>query len=155
MVQTLRTMWQRFRDGAKKWIQVYGRRGIASLGLISTIALAFEGGFLMGRDRQVSPILVEKPAKSCLSSSSGSVIREEHAPANTVPEASTEKVADSPAVAAPKTGDSTCAFVGSRNSNKYHVPTCSWAKRIKPENRVCFASAADAEARGYQPGCVK
>lgn len=48
-----------------------------------------------------------------------------------------------------------CMFVGSRNSNKYHLPTCAPAKRIKPENKVCFASKEDAEKRGYLAGCLK
>lgn len=50
-----------------------------------------------------------------------------------------------------------CAFVGSKNSDKYHLPDCSNAKRIKPENIVCFSSKEDAESKGYQPAkdCIK
>ena len=50
-----------------------------------------------------------------------------------------------------------CALVGSKNSDKYHQPSCQWATRIKPENRVCFSSVEDAQAKGYQPakGCNK
>ena len=49
-----------------------------------------------------------------------------------------------------------CAFVGSKNSDKYHLPTCTWADRIKPENRVCFSSEEDAASQGYQPAsCIK
>jgi len=49
-----------------------------------------------------------------------------------------------------------CVFVGSKNSNKYHIPTCSYAKRIKPENIVCFKDKADAEMKGYVADkCVK
>lgn len=44
-----------------------------------------------------------------------------------------------------------CALVGSKNSDKYHQPSCQWAERIKPENRVCFSSVEDAQAKGYQP----
>lgn len=40
-------------------------------------------------------------------------------------------------------------FVGSKNSNKYHNLSCTWAGRIKPENRVYFASVAEAEKAGY------
>lgn len=47
-------------------------------------------------------------------------------------------------------------FVGSINSNKYHLPDSSWAKRIKEENRIWFESVEDAEAKGYIPAsCVK
>lgn len=48
-----------------------------------------------------------------------------------------------------------CLYVGSKNSNKYHLATCGTAKRIKSENRRCFASPAIAEGAGYVPGCLK
>lgn len=48
-----------------------------------------------------------------------------------------------------------CAFVGSKNSNLYHLPSCASARRIKVENKRCFASAEDAIAKGYRPGCLK
>jgi hypothetical protein len=48
-----------------------------------------------------------------------------------------------------------CVFVGSKNSTKYHLPTSGSAKRIKPENLVCFTSADDAVARGYEAGSIQ
>jgi len=45
-----------------------------------------------------------------------------------------------------------CKFVGSKNSDKYHAPTCQWSTRIKEENRVCFESEESAKSQGYQPG---
>ncbi len=48
-----------------------------------------------------------------------------------------------------------CPYVGSKNSDKYHLATCGVVKRIKPENRRCFASPQVAEASGYIPGCLK
>ncbi len=42
-------------------------------------------------------------------------------------------------------------FVGSAKSNKYHYPSCEWAKRIKPRNEVWFSSAEAAQAQGYVP----
>lgn len=48
-----------------------------------------------------------------------------------------------------------CAFVGSKNSTKYHLPTSGSAKRIKPENLVCFTGADEAVARGYEAGSVQ
>lgn len=42
-------------------------------------------------------------------------------------------------------------FVGSRNSDKYHLPDCQWAKRIKKENEIWFSSAEEAEKKGYKP----
>ena len=45
-------------------------------------------------------------------------------------------------------------FVGSKNSNKYHYPSCYWAGRIKPENEIWFSSAQDAVNHGYIPCSV-
>ena len=42
------------------------------------------------------------------------------------------------------------AVVGSIYSDKYHVPWCQDAKRIKPENRIWFSSPGDAYAKGYR-----
>lgn len=42
-------------------------------------------------------------------------------------------------------------YVGSAKSDKYHYPTCKWAKKIKPENLMTFKSAKEALARGYKP----
>jgi hypothetical protein len=42
-------------------------------------------------------------------------------------------------------------YVGSKNSNKYHYPTCRAAQKIKPGNLVTFNSAKDAQAAGYVP----
>lgn len=41
-------------------------------------------------------------------------------------------------------------FVGSVNSDKYHKPSCEWAKKILPANEVWFSSAQDAQSNGYQ-----
>lgn len=42
-------------------------------------------------------------------------------------------------------------FVGSAKSDKYHYPSCSAAKKIKPANLVTFSSSEDARAQGYVP----
>lgn len=41
------------------------------------------------------------------------------------------------------------SYVGSKNGTTYHLPWCSGAKRMKEENKVWFATKADAEAAGY------
>ena len=41
------------------------------------------------------------------------------------------------------------AVVGSKSGTKYHLPTCSGAKRIKPENLITFESIEAAKAAGY------
>lgn len=39
--------------------------------------------------------------------------------------------------------------VGSKNSNKYHNPSCEWAQKINPRNKVTFKDAKEAESKGY------
>lgn len=51
----------------------------------------------------------------------------------------------------PVTSSLAGVYVGSRTSTKYHLPTCSGAKRIKEENKVWFKSKEEAESRGYTP----
>ena len=41
--------------------------------------------------------------------------------------------------------------VASKSGTKYHLPTCSGAKSIKPENLITFATIAEAKAAGYTP----
>jgi len=42
-----------------------------------------------------------------------------------------------------------CLYVASKNSDIYHSPECKWAKRIKPENLICFHS--EDELEGFRP----
>jgi hypothetical protein len=43
------------------------------------------------------------------------------------------------------------AYVGSKNSNKYHYPSCGSAGQIHKENLLTFDGEADAQASGYVP----
>ena len=40
-------------------------------------------------------------------------------------------------------------YVGSTKSDKYHKPSCRYAKNILPENEIWFASKEEAAAAGY------
>lgn len=42
-------------------------------------------------------------------------------------------------------------YVGSSDSDKYHKPTCRWAKEILSENIIYFASEEEAVASNYSP----
>jgi competence protein ComEC len=67
---------------------------------------------------------------------------------------STASAVTMPATAAASSTTATVSqgpFVGSSKSDKYHYPSCSAAKRIKPANLVTFSSSADARAQGYVP----
>lgn len=52
-------------------------------------------------------------------------------------------------------GNDGLRYVGSKNSDKYHYPSCHYVQQIRPENRIWFDSAAEAQASGYVPckGC--
>ena len=40
-------------------------------------------------------------------------------------------------------------FVGNKNSKKYHVVACQYAKKMSPKNRVEFSTTEEAEKTGY------
>jgi hypothetical protein len=42
-------------------------------------------------------------------------------------------------------------YVGSKNSDKYHLPSCRWAENIKSSNKITFPSSAIARSKGYSP----
>ena len=42
-------------------------------------------------------------------------------------------------------------FCGSKNSDVYHYPSCSYAERISISNLIWFADYPDALALGYRP----
>jgi methylphosphotriester-DNA--protein-cysteine methyltransferase len=44
----------------------------------------------------------------------------------------------------------TSALVGSKNSKKYHLASCQYAKKISASNLVKFKSAKEAKAAGYE-----
>jgi len=43
------------------------------------------------------------------------------------------------------------SYVASKSGEKYHLPWCSGAQRIKEENKVWFKTKTEAEAAGYTP----
>ena len=58
---------------------------------------------------------------------------------------------DTPTATSPETTTTSITYVGSANSDKYHIPSCTSAQRIKASNLVEFTSKEDAESKGYQP----
>lgn len=169
MFEKLREAIREYRDKARAWLESHGSKVFLLLGVLSSVALAFESGFLLGRDRQIEPMVITTPAAPCISvaaegdrngegeASKTPTVQGASIAASDRLEASPSPGSVSPAKEEFREGNASalCAFVGSRNSDKYHLPNCSWAKRIKPENRVCFTSAQDAESKGYKAGCVK
>lgn len=121
---------------------------VLAAGFILVAVLSFEAGILKGQKSQEKPIIIEKPAVSSVQRDN--IIQDAPQAQKTALEASNALEVDSKPV-------ENCAFVGSKNSNKYHLPTCQFAKRIKPENITCFKDKIEAESKGYLPdkGCVK
>lgn len=121
---------------------------ILVLGFILVAGLSFEAGIMKGRDFQEKPLVIEKTA----------IVQpdraKESSDAPKAPDLAPENPAD---LGTGDTAPQNCAYVGSKNSNKYHLPTCRWAKQIKPENRVCFSSEDEAKSKGYLPdkNCIK
>ncbi|HWQ60142.1 MAG TPA: hypothetical protein VN420_03270 [Candidatus Fimivivens sp.] len=113
-------------------------------GMVLVGVLMFEAGFLRGSSIAARPLVVEKPSSECQGGEVAGVTTDTNLP---LKPAATSVAASVDA--------KNCAFVGSRNSTLYHLPSCASAKRIKPENLVCFTSVDDAQSKGYKAGCIK
>lgn len=115
---------------------------ILVFGLILVAGISFALGVLQSQKWQATPLIIEKTAAQ-------EACKSDPVNLNTTSENGLQNANSEP--------KKDCAFTGSKNSNKYHVPTCRWAKQIKPENVVCFKSVEDAVARNYQPdkNCIK
>ena len=127
----------------------YEHKIILALGFVLVAVISFEGGVLKGAHFGQSPLIIQPATQN--QAVAGEATQKTATEASNLPSeaASTPTSAITPA--------SNCAFVGSKNSTIYHLPTCSSAKRIKPENLVCFKDATEAQARGYRPdkNCIK
>lgn len=106
--------------------------------LISAISFGF--GTLWGQKWQQKPLVIEKLAD--IPKATENPLESQNT-ASLATQGSQEPKTQNLA-----TGTSNCAFVGSKNSNKFYVPTCSWAKRIKPENLVCYPDEQAALTKG-------
>lgn len=86
-------------------------------------------------------------------------VREAHAPAQAVvitTERNVPPETAAPVPAAPPeqpqaTAAVQAAYVGNRNSMKYHSADCRYAAQVKAENRIAFDSAEQALIAGYTP----
>lgn len=134
------------RRGAE-WVALHRERIFLLVGVLLVGALAFESGFLRGAMMQTEPVVISLPAVT-----EGQSPQAEAQVTQDTTLSGVERAAER--VSAGQ-GAETCRFVGSRNSDKYHLASCAVVKRIKPENKVCFASEEDAKRRGYVAGCVK
>lgn len=139
----------------KDFWEKYEQKIILILGLVLISVLSFEAGVLKGADFGQKPLIIESvsSADNCVSKDQNGSMGAAEA-SNLPQNASNVKNQDN---STPLALPQNCSFLGSKNSNKYHLPSCRWAKSIKPENRVCFSSEDEAKSRGYLPdkNCIK
>jgi hypothetical protein len=124
------------------WLK-YEQKIVLLFGLILVAAISFQFGVLKGEKWQKSALIIEKPAQC------------ENTPDSPQTSQKTQNLTSSePGATIGQETPKNCSFVASKNSDKYHKPTCAIAKKIKPENQVCFSSEQEAQAKGYkQAGC--
>ena len=121
-------------------------------------AISYEFGVLQGQKWQQKPLIIEKPVNISEeqktpnlgnSESSGAVL-------GATSQTTVSNTGSATNMANLPVGEAGCAYVGSKNSNKFYPPTCSYAKRIKPENVVCFKNAEEAIGQGRtESKCTK
>lgn len=137
---------EKWKNRIKEVFWKYEAKIVVFLGMILVAVISFEVGILQGQKWQQEPMIVEVPA--VVATGSGSETAIDNVNVQAVGDKTQENINQK--------NPAECVFVGSKNSDKYHVPTCTYAKRIKPENVVCFKDKAEAEARGYTADkCVK
>lgn len=127
------------------WLRENHDQLLVLAGIILVGILAFEAGLIKGEMRQMKPLIVSIPESPAVTEKA-------------LPSSKTvlgEKSSNVEPIVSNVLANKNCPLVGSKNSNKFHLITCAVAKRIKPENRVCFLSKEDAERRGYVAGCLK
>ncbi len=80
-----------------------------------------------------------------------SALQKDHSPVSIIKsQVSAPETIEVPSVATIEPASSG-EVIGSKNGTKYYLPWCGALSRIKPENRVVFASAALAREKGYTP----
>jgi endonuclease YncB( thermonuclease family) len=50
-----------------------------------------------------------------------------------------------------QSSDTSGNYAGSKESNKYHLPSCRYAEKITTENRIWFQTKEGAQVHGYEP----
>lgn len=137
------------------WLK-YEQKIVLAIGIILITAISFEAGYLHGQKDKQEPIVVNRAA--CLpAGETGAPCPKNENTDNNTSSANTSQNNTTKNQDQINTDNQKCAFVASKNSNKYHLPTCQFAQKIKPENKVCFSSADEAIKRGYQGAkcCIK
>lgn len=127
-------------DKIKELLKKNERNIVLVVAFCLVCAISFEFGVLQGQKSQSKPLVIEKQVNT----PPGGITPQNEA--SGAPQGASAAAVTQ--TAATTSGTTKCAFVGSKNSTIFYVPTCSYAKRIKPENLACYTSEADAIAKG-------
>lgn len=148
---------QSFFQKIKDFGLEYGEKIILTFGIILIAAVSFEAGFLKGQKNQKEPITINQAVCPPAGEAGAPCPKTEEKSNNTSSAGNPASNNQNKTENQPAIGNQKCAFVASKNSNKYHLSTCQFAQKIKPENKVCFSSAEEALNRGYQGAkcCIK
>ncbi|EKE25229.1 MAG: hypothetical protein ACD_5C00244G0003 [uncultured bacterium] len=127
----------------KEFLLRYEYKIVVVIGLVLVSAISYQFGVLQGQKWQQKPLIIEKPLETPQEGVAGKIeapgTPDGKSVVNQVSQATTYNLAPN---------SSQCAYVGSKNSDKFYLPTCSYAKRVKPENLICFKSAQEAISQG-------
>lgn len=127
---------------AKGFLLKYEYKIVLFVGFMLVSAISYEFGVLQGQKWQQKPLIIEKPSDTPAEGISG-----QNEPSGN-PSSASGSISPSKEISTTSTSKAGCAYVGSKNSDKFYLPTCSYAKRVKPENLVCFKNAQEAIGQG-------
>ncbi len=115
-------------------------------GFVLVALISFQFGKIEGKKGQTKAIVIEKTTEMVKTDPEGTPI----VAGVSTPEST--KNSTEAKILAPN-----CNYIGSKSSNKVHLPTCRYAKSIKPENLACFSSLDDAVKQGRvaDKNCIK
>lgn len=141
---TQNRMFSGFWLKIKQFFLHHEQKIVLVVGFVLVAAISYQFGVLQGQKWQQKPLIIEKPATTPAEGETAKI-----EPSESSKEGSTGSSGAPGATQAAAGGNmANCAYVGSKNSDKFYVPTCSFAKRIKPENLVCYKSEQEALAKG-------
>ena len=133
------------RGKIKAWASLMDRKDVYA---ICTVVFVGISGFFLGQlsmieaNRQpvtIERFALEEPPPIAAKVESKTIPKQKNEPLE-APFAQTTSVAASKGL-----------YVGSKSSNKYHLPSCSSAQKIAEANKVWFTTKSEAEKAGYVP----
>lgn len=131
-----------FLEIKKLWPK-YETKIILIFAFVLVAILAFQAGVLKGQKTPKTPLIIEKTTQ-CDNIPNSS--QDGQKTQNLTPWGISNTIGEE----TPKN----CQFLASKNSDKYHKSSCALAKKIKPENKVCFFSEQEAMEKGFKKaGC--